>query len=187
VIRGTRLLLRPIRDEDWRVIEEWGQSRDALWGPFQRFQIDHLPVLREAYRQTGLLKRESGFLLIEPVEDHRVAGFVRYTLIAFPDADLPYPEIGFGIPDVSARGRGFAKEAVGLLVTYLFAGYPTERIAAFTDVENVPAQRVLERWGFQREGALRRVSFRDGQWRDLAIYAVLGENWRSSRTDGRAA
>jgi len=178
MIRGTHILLRPVRDEDWQIIEDWGRSREALWGSFQRFQLDHLPRLREAYRQTGLLKRESGFLLIETIEDQRVVGFVRYTLVQFPDTDLPYPDIGFGIPEVGGRGKGLAKEAVGLLVDYLLSGYPTERVAALTDVENVPAQRVLEGLGFQREGVLRRASFRDGRWCDIAVYSIMRYEWK---------
>jgi aminoglycoside 6'-N-acetyltransferase len=173
MIRGNRVLLRPIRDEDWPKFEEWGKSRDALWGPFQRFQMDHMPLLREAFQHTGLLRRESGFLLIETTKDQQVVGYVRYTMLNLPDADLPYPEIGFGIPEVSARGEGHAQEAIRLLVEYLFAGYPMERVAAFTDHENRPAQRVMEKVGFQREGTLRRAMFRDGQWRDVAVYGIL--------------
>lgn len=184
MIKGKCLLLRPVRDEDWTSIEEWGQSRESLWGPFQRFQLDHVPALHEAYHQTGLLRRESGFLLIETLAEQQVVGFVRYTLLNFPDADLPYPEIGFGIPDIQARGKGLATEAVSLLVAYLFSGYPAERVAAFTDVENAPAQRVLESAGFQREGVLRRASFRDGRWCDIAIYSVLRESQRERETAG---
>ena len=51
-MKGTRVQLRPIRDEDWALFEEWGKSREALWGPFQRFQIDHVPMLRQAYQQS---------------------------------------------------------------------------------------------------------------------------------------
>jgi RimJ/RimL family protein N-acetyltransferase len=178
MIKGTRILLRPIRDEDWPLFEEWGKSRDALWGPYQRYRLDHLPMLREAYRQTGLLKRESGFLLIETLDDHRVVGFVRYTLIQFPDADLPQPEIGFGITDVGARGQGFAAEAVKLAMAYLFAGYPAERISALTDAENAPAQRLLEALSFRREGVVRRTMFRDGHWRDVVLYGILREEWK---------
>jgi aminoglycoside 6'-N-acetyltransferase len=64
-----------------------------------------------------------------------------------------------------------------LLVDYLFAGYPTERIAAVTDLDNIPSQRILEGLGFQREGILRRASFRDGHWCDMAIYSILREEW----------
>jgi RimJ/RimL family protein N-acetyltransferase len=176
MIRGERIVLRPIQDQDWPAIEEWGQKREALWGPYQRFQLDHVALLRQAYQQTGLLSRDSGLLLVETVQGQEVIGFVRYSMIPFPDADMPYPEIGFGIPKASARGKGYAKEAVTLLVQYLFAGYPVERIIAFTDQENIPAQRMMERVGFQQEGTLRRSMFRDGQWRDILIYGILRQD-----------
>lgn len=173
MIKGTQIVLRPIRDEDWPTIEEWGRDPDGLWGPFQRFQLDHVPQLRHAYEQMGLLTRDSGFLLVETIQKQEIIGYVRYTLIPYPDADTPYPEIGFGIPEASAQGKGFAQEAVRLLSDYLFAGYPVERIIAFTEHENIPAQRVLEKNNFQQEGRLRRSIFRDGQWRDILIYGKL--------------
>ena len=179
MIKGSRVILRPVQDKDWPTIEEWGQSREALWGPFQRFQMDNIPLLRQAFQQTGLLKRESGFLLIETLHDPQVIGFVRYTLIPYPDSDIPYPEIGFGLPVVGARGKGYAEEAVKLLIEYLFSGYPTERIGAFTDVENLPAQRMMEHIGFQREGTLRRAMFRDGRWCEIAMYGILRQEWKS--------
>jgi len=177
MIKGKRLILRPLKDEDWQVLEAWGEDRDALWGPYQRFQLDHMPLLRQAYQRNGLLSRDSGFFMIELSDSQQVVGFVRYTLMPFPDENLPYPEIGFGIPDVSARGQGYAKEAVALLVGYLFAGYPVQRLASFTDVENLPARRLLESLNFQCEGILRRSSFRDGSWCDLALYGLLREEW----------
>jgi len=173
MIKGARILLRPVQDKDWPTIEDWGRDKDALWGSYQRFQLDHLPLLRQAYQETGLLKRESGFLLVETIQDQEVIGFVRYSLIPFPDADMSYPEIGFGIPKVSARGKGYGRDAVNLLVEYLFAGYPVERIIAFTDRENSSAQRLMQGLGFQQEGTLRHSTFRDGRWRDMLIHSIL--------------
>jgi len=187
VIKGTRVQLRPVCDEDWAVIEKWGRNREALWGPFQRFQIDHLPLLRQAYDRTKLLSRESGFLLIETAADRRVVGFVRYTLIKFPDADFPHPEIGFGITDLQMRKKGLAREAVGLLVEYLFSGYAVERVSALSETENIPAQRLLEALGFRREGVLRRASFRDGRWRDMAVYGLLRDEWKKRPAGGTEA
>ena len=178
MIKGTRVVLRPIQDKDWPIVEEWGQSREALWGPFQRFQMDNVPLLRQAYQHSGLLKRESGLLLIETINEKQVIGFVRHTLIPYPDGDIPHPEIGFGLPAASARGKGYAKEAIKLLVNYLFEGYSTERIGAFTDDENIPAQRLMEGIGFQREGTLRKAIFRDGKWCDVAIYGILRQEWK---------
>ena len=173
MIKGANIVLRPVQDEDWARIEEWGKDPNALWGSFQRFQLDHIPQLRQAFQQMRLLSRDSSFLLIETIQEKEMIGYVRYTSIPYPDADLPYPEIGFGIPEINAQGKGYAKEAVKLLVDYLFSGYPVERIMAFTDQENMPAQRVLEKNGFQREGKLRRSMFRGGKWRDILIYGIL--------------
>lgn len=176
MIKGTKIVLRPIKDEDWTTIEQWGRDRDALWGPFQRFQLDHIPLLRQAYQKTGLITRDSGFLLVETTQEQEIVGYVRYSQIPYPDADMPYPEIGFGIPHPNAQGKGYAKEAVRLLVNYLFAGYPVERIIAFTEQENVPAQRVMESVGFHQEGVLRHSIFRDGQWRNIVIYGILRDD-----------
>jgi aminoglycoside 6'-N-acetyltransferase len=183
MIKGNHVLLRPIQTEDWDTIETWGKDQNALWGPFQRFQLDHVPQLRQAFEQMGLLSRAAGFLLVETIQKQEIIGFVRYTLIPYPDADTPYPEIGFGIPEISAQGKGFAKEAVKILVDYLFAGYPVERIMAFTDAENLPAQRVLEKNGFQQEGRLRRSIFRAGQWCDTLIYGVLRQGAQLEEKD----
>ena len=180
MIKGEHLVLRPMREGDWSILERWGQDREGLWGPFQRFQLDHLTQLREIYQTTGLLKRESGLLLVETIATHEVIGFVRYTMIPFPDEDHPYPEIGFGLPETSARGKGYAKEAVSLLVNYLFDGYATERIAAFTDELNIPARRMMESLGFWREGVLRRSMFRDGEWQNVVIYSILREDWKAA-------
>ena len=92
---------------------------------------------------------------------------------SIPDDDHPTPEIGFGVPELEARGKGYGKEGVALLVDYLFSGYPTERISAFTDMENIPSQRLMESIGFQREGVIRKGYFREGAWHDMAMYGIL--------------
>jgi aminoglycoside 6'-N-acetyltransferase len=75
------------------------------------------------------------------------------------------------------RGRGLGTEAQRLLADYLFATTRAERVEASTDVENAPERRALEKAGFTFEGVLRRAQFRNGQWRDMALYSrVRGES-----------
>ena len=177
MIKAKRVTLRRMRDDDWPLFEVWAEDPDALWGPFQRFQLVSVQDLKEAYEKTGLLSRESGLLIVEAVDAGEPIGVVRYTLHPLVDPDLPTPEIGFVIADTSARGKGYAKEAVSLLTNYVFSRFPTERISAFTDIENTPAQRLLESLGFLREGTLRRAMFRDGIWSDIVVYGILRDEW----------
>ncbi len=177
MIVGDRVRLRPVRDGDWETLEAWASSREGLWGPFQRFQLDHVDRLRQAFEEGAMLSRSAGFLIVEQLGDGRAVGFVRYGLTAFPDADCPHPEIGYGIAEPQDRGQGYGTEATRLLVAYLFGGYPTERISALVDVENAPSRRLLERLGFGLEGVMRRAWFRDGAWRDIALYGLLRGEW----------
>lgn len=179
MLKGSTIFLRPFTEEDIHQFEAWGRERERLWGSFQRFQLDHVPQLVAAFHKNKLLSREAAFFAIETIQDPHTVGFVRYNLTEFPDVDLPYPDIGFVITDPDARGKGYASEAVRLLLDYLFAGYPTERISAVTDAENIPAQKLLENTGFKCEGTLRRVSFRDGKYCDWKIYSILREEWDS--------
>jgi aminoglycoside 6'-N-acetyltransferase len=75
------------------------------------------------------------------------------------------------------RGRGLGTRAQALLADYLFATTRAERVEASTDVENIPERRALEKAGFTFEGVLRRAQFRNGHWRDMALYSrVRGES-----------
>ncbi|HWP64138.1 MAG TPA: GNAT family protein [Candidatus Binatia bacterium] len=180
-LAGPRVRLRPLRQEDLDVFEGWGEHRAGLWGPHQRYQLDHVRRLREAFARTGLLDRAAAVLLVETVADKRPVGFVRYTMTPYPDADCAWPDIGFGIGAEADRGKGYATEAVGLLVDYLFSTFPVERVGAATDAANEPSRRLLEKLGFRREGVLRRASFRDGAWRDLVLYGLLRPTWARRR------
>ena len=109
MIIGKRIRLRPIKDEDWKIIQLWGENPDAFWGAYQRFQIDHIPLLRAVYDENRLLTRESAFLLVEITETQQIIGYVRYTLSRFPDVDIPHPtglsEFGDRVGVKSAGGK----------------------------------------------------------------------------------
>lgn len=177
MLKGKLVTLRRIRDDDLPLIEAWLEDPDALWGPFQRFQLDSVQALKEAYEKTGLFNRESGLLIVEAADASEPVGVVRYALHPLTDPDMPTPEIGFVIANTPARGKGYGKEATALLTSYLFSRFPTERVSAFTDIENTPARRLLESLGFQREGTLRRAMFRGGVWSDLVVYGILRDEW----------
>ena len=63
-------------------------------------------------------------------------------------------EIGYGLAP-SARGRGFATEAVGALVEHLFAQPAVAAVVA--EAENLPSRQLLERLGFEAGDDLFRL------------------------------
>lgn len=85
-------------------------------------------------------------------------------------------EIGIWLPPAH-RGHGVGTEAQRQLVEYLFATSPVHRLQAGTEAGNIAEQRALERVGFQREGVLRGMYFRDGEYRDSVMYGLLRHEW----------
>ena len=76
------------------------------------------------------------------------------------------------------RGRGYGREAVDLLTTWLFEQGLAERVQAGTAAGNAPMRAVLERLGFRLEGILRGFGpMSDGTRVDGALYAVIRSDW----------
>jgi RimJ/RimL family protein N-acetyltransferase len=74
------------------------------------------------------------------------------------------------------RGRGYGTLTQRLLADYLFATTTANRVEAETEVANMAEQRALEKARFIREGVRRGSQFRDGKWRDMAIYGRLRDH-----------
>jgi aminoglycoside 6'-N-acetyltransferase len=94
-------------------------------------------------------------------------------------------DIGFTLGP-AAQGRGYATEAVGELLRYLFQDRSKHKVCADCDTRNDPSWRLLERLGFSREGTLRG-GYRDGdEWSHEHLYGLLADTWRDRRGGGAA-
>ncbi len=89
-------------------------------------------------------------------------------------------DLGFTL-DPSVQGRGYATEAVGAVVRYLFEARGKHRVVADCDMRNDASWRLLERLAFRREGELRE-SYHDGTgWASEYLYGLLAEDWRAAQ------
>jgi ribosomal-protein-serine acetyltransferase len=91
--------------------------------------------------------------------------------------EVPVPvrrlgEIGYWVASARA-GRGYATEAGAAVVAFGFDALGLYRLELRAGVENLASQRVAEKLGFRREGALRRgCPLADGAY-DGFLYGLL--------------
>jgi ribosomal-protein-alanine N-acetyltransferase len=84
-------------------------------------------------------------------------------------------EAGYGIAHAH-WGQGIGSEALGAIVRFGFEQLDLNRIYARTIIDNHESVRLLERFGFQREGTFRKHSWEeDGTFHDSAMYGLLRE------------
>jgi ribosomal-protein-alanine N-acetyltransferase len=70
----------------------------------------------------------------------------------------------------AARGHGYARRAVNLLVPWALRLGTVNRVEALVEPDNLPSRRTVEGAGFQREGLLR--SYHHGTL-DVYVYSLI--------------
>ena len=77
--------------------------------------------------------------------------------------------------DEEVGGRGYASEAVGLMLQFAFGPCRLHRVQAAVMPHNERSKRVLLKNGFRHEGFSPRYLRLAGAWRDHDLYAVTVE------------
>jgi RimJ/RimL family protein N-acetyltransferase len=143
--------------------------------PFDRFAVDTFEEFETALRAAPDDPRSlSPRFVVEKKSDGRVLGFVGHYQ-AHPVLTLV--DVWYVLGEKTERGKGYGREAVGLLVDYLFHDLGMARVGATCDTANAPSYKLLERLGFRREGALRSALFHHGAWHDVLVYGVIRSEW----------
>jgi len=84
------------------------------------------------------------------------------------------------------RRKGFASEAIWLVLRYFFWELRYQKVNAVVYAFNEPSIRLHERLGFVLEGRLRRMIYTAGQHHDALIYGMTREEFEASGWDGLA-
>jgi RimJ/RimL family protein N-acetyltransferase len=155
-------MFRRLVTEPGLVGRDWNGFRDA--GAVDR-----------RFAEDGYLGERSGRLIVELGGEP--AGLVSY--VAVEVTNTRSWSIGIALlPEFRGRGAGWRAQAQ--LSDYLFTHTPVVRIEAGTQLDNLAEQKALEKAGFQREGVLRAVEFRDGGYRDGVLYSRIRDGVESS-------
>jgi RimJ/RimL family protein N-acetyltransferase len=101
----------------------------------------------------------------------------RIGAISVDDADWRRPELGYWLVP-AVHGEGYGKEAVALVVEYVFRTYDHPAVGAGVYEFNDASRGLLESLGFSAEGRTRKDRFIDGEYVDTVQYSLLREEWR---------
>jgi len=112
--------------------------------------------------------RLEGSLLHLVIADRVTDAYLGETMLALTEHSVG--EVGCCLVP-AARGRGIATEALRLLTDWSFTALGLGRVQVFVAPENLPALRLAESAGFQREGVLRSYWEVDGQRLDVVVLA----------------
>lgn len=114
---------------------------------------------------------------IEDRQSGRIVGMIGLRTVNRLDKNA---EAGYWVGK-QFQGRGYAGEAIRLILEFAFKQLRLYRIYAIVHQRNVPSIRVLERAGFTREAEWRRASFLGRRWSDVYGYGILRSEFKRTR------
>jgi RimJ/RimL family protein N-acetyltransferase len=144
VLRGESVVLRPPRESDAEAAYAWDRDPElAAWNgrapiriSFSAARRDYLARWEDPSVKTFIIEAEERPIGMATLYDFRKGGC----------------ELGIKIGPNDLRGRGYASEAVELLVEYAFDTLGLENVRGSTLSHNHRMQRVFEKNGFENVG-----------------------------------
>jgi RimJ/RimL family protein N-acetyltransferase len=174
MLHGRLIQLRLVREADLDAMYE-AHTNIADRGPHFPLGVLSEPAFRREFAEHGFWKPDEGTLLIFTVDTDELAGHIEFfRAVSYWDAF----ELSYQLYGDRFSGRGYATEAVQLLVDYLFAAKQRHRIHLVIVPENAASRRIAEKCGFVLEGTVRGAFFNDGHNHDVLLYSLV-------RTDPR--
>lgn len=113
------------------------------------------------------------YMAIVEKDQNKLAGY-----ITAKNINLIHQNAEFGIILAKEfRGKGLAKEATALFMSYLFNDIHLNKVSLTALEENTAAIRMYESLGFKHEGCLKRHIWQDGSFKNLLIFSLFSDEF----------
>lgn len=171
MLRGERVTLRAIEREDLPRLHALGRNvelatlADGAWNP------SSLAKAERDFEQNGSDPERSWFGI---EADGQLIGSVG---LHHKNRREGTAELGVGIYDPEYVGRGYGREAIGLLLEWAFVNQNWRRVWLQTGGSNERAIRAYQACGFVVEGRLREHCYTAGVYEDALVMGLLRREW----------
>ncbi len=181
-LETERLILRRMTLRDAQDIFAYSRdpevARHVLWVAQKSVSEakDYCRFMLRKYRND----EPSSWGIIEKKTDTLV-GTIGYMDYSEDNASV---EVGYSLAKWMWNG-GYMTEALRRVIEYTFEAMDINRIEAQHELENPSSGRVMEKCGMQKEGVLRQRLYNKGKYVDVALYAMLREDYEKLKQQGK--
>ena len=171
-LKGDRLLLAALAPRDIEAVAPFFADTAALYYYLPDLLLPRTPAQLQAMLDEWNDGKRNFVFACRYQEE--TIGLVTLSDL---DAAMGNGETGIMLAGRAWQGRGFATEAMGLLLGYAFGELGLHRVYARVAEENRPSLNLFRRLGFQQEGRLREAMRRGGRFVDLILFGLLEDEF----------
>lgn len=174
VLEGQAVRLRPLREGDaGAIFALYSDPEVCRYWSFAPWTEPAQAVAWLAERMGWRPPATYGWALAD-ARDDQLVGTVSLFALSSPNRRA---ELGYSLLP-ARQGRGLAREGVRLALDFAFGPLELERVEADVDPRNEASWRLLEHFGFRREGLLRHRWRVGDTFADSWIYGLLRNEHR---------
>lgn len=175
--QGKLVRLRGVEPSDaeaffrWNLDSETGRALEFLWPPAS------LALVRKQIEEVAL-EKFGGEKFTWVMEDRAGVAVGQITAHHCNPRDGTF---SYGLSVAAEhRRKGYAAEAVLLVVKYHFEELRYRKVTVGIHGDNSASVALHERLGFRREGTLRQMLYTHGRYHDLHYYGLTRDEWEGS-------
>jgi len=170
--------LRELSREDIPIINIWRNDTELikyLVAPFRYINSEVDNKWFDNYMQN---RNTNVRCAITKIDDDKILGLVSLTNIDFINRCA---EFHIMIGDKQNRGKGIGYFATTEILNHAFYNMNLNRVELEVLENNIPAIKLYEKIGFKQEGIKRKAIYKNGEFIDVIIMAILKEDYKKSK------
>ncbi|WP_057977143.1 GNAT family N-acetyltransferase [Caloramator mitchellensis] len=166
MLKGNKTYIRAIEMEDARILSAWLNDRET------NEHLDIIYPISKRYCDNFTLEGEehNKKVFIIENEDRKPIGLIIIDNIKWEYRNC---EIGIAIYDKNFRGKGYAKDALSVVIDFIFNDMNMHLIHLRVSEENKTAIELYNKFGFVVEGMLRDRYYRNGKYHNIIIMSKI--------------
>lgn len=175
IIKSDRLYIRDHKIEDLEPYHRLISDRESmLYLPdlYSSKKIESERSLRSAIDESLLGKERKNFFFGIFLKDGTYLGEIGYTVTSVDNLGEKMVHLGYFIYR-DFWNMGYVSEAVGIVIDYAFKDGHVRKIETGCLVLNKYSERIMKKFGFQRETYKKDHQFLDGRWMDRVEYGLF--------------
>ncbi|HKK62269.1 MAG TPA: GNAT family N-acetyltransferase [Bacteroidales bacterium] len=171
VFSGNKISLRPLEPEDLELLYQW-ENEVELWpvsetlSPISKYILKK--YLADSHKDIFQVKQQR--LIIDTKENSESIGTI--DLYDF-DPFHKRAAVGILVAVKNQRRKGFAIEALGLLVNYCFDILKLHQVYCFISVDNKASLELFEKAGFIKTATKKEWNWNGDSYTDQVLMQYL--------------
>lgn len=173
MFEGKKVRLRAIETEDLPLMVAWRNdpSASVYFYEWEPLSLD----MQKGWVETLLQNKDEKLWIIETVRDRKPVGTIGLSHIDWRNRKV---ELSRVLVVSEERGTGVGREALCMMIRYVFDHLNMNRFYCDTFADNKRAVEFYEKLGFTKEAIYREHIYRNGRYADVAYFSMLASEYR---------